>query len=327
MNRAINAIFLQDLKEGKLKAFLLEVKKDHTLCLELRGTWIAIYYRGGRLFTISFQWKNGREAEYEIKFNKKAYCKKEESANWEYLKEKCSITKAEDANEIIKYLPYYKQALDYHFNVKNTLEREFQQLILRDNNSVSPEVANATDYFILDMEYTFDAESKANARADMLALKWESTSRDRRNNKKLPLAFIEVKYGDTALEDKTSGISGHLKDFVTITQGSGREILKGLCEDMTEVFRQKREMGLITGCGKSEVTISYENPELIFVFANHDPDKSALRRILLSEAGKYPETVLKKVLVAKASEMGYGLFNSGNKKFPNIREYLGIGSI
>lgn len=51
--RALDEVFIKDLQVGKLKDFLERVKKDDTLCLEIRDNYINIYYRGGSLFKIS----------------------------------------------------------------------------------------------------------------------------------------------------------------------------------------------------------------------------------------------------------------------------------
>ena len=57
--------------------------------------------------------------------------------------------------------------MDYHFSVKWKLEREFQQLVARENNRSA--ISNQTEYFITDIELA-DEQS----RFDMLALKWRA---------------------------------------------------------------------------------------------------------------------------------------------------------
>ena len=46
--RKLNDIFLNDLKEGgRLFPLTDAVKSDPSLCLELRGDYVNVYYRGG----------------------------------------------------------------------------------------------------------------------------------------------------------------------------------------------------------------------------------------------------------------------------------------
>ena len=62
-----NKTFLTDLKEGVLAPITEMVKSDTTLCLELRGRYINIYYRGGSLMKISTTRLAGT---YSVSFNK-----------------------------------------------------------------------------------------------------------------------------------------------------------------------------------------------------------------------------------------------------------------
>lgn len=327
MTRAIDNIFLMDLKEGKLELLLNIINKDDTLDLELRGDKICIYYRGALLLTIIAD--KGKE-EYNYKVNildDKYFQNNEYKYNKINFKKQYSIANSADLNEWIQFLPYFKQAVDYHFSVKRSLERDIQQQIVRENNKTFySDNYNTTDYFILDVEYTFKTDEKDNARMDMVALKWESTSTERKNTKDLPLVFIELKCGDKALSNKSgkSDISGHLKDFADFAENSvhNGESFRVLCDDLSRVFHQKCELGLITGLKKYDVTIAYEKPEFIFIFANHDPDSSVLKKTLNEEIRKYDASILERIYIAKSSEMGYRIFNSRTRRLPNIIEYV-----
>ena len=50
--RKLNDLFLSDLEEGCLCSLLAEVQRDDSLCLELRGTYINLYYRGGNILRV-----------------------------------------------------------------------------------------------------------------------------------------------------------------------------------------------------------------------------------------------------------------------------------
>lgn len=281
--RKISDSFFQQLISGMLWPLLDAVHEDDTLCMELRGNAVNIYYRGGSLFCIK-----ETSGEYLLTFDKK-YC--DERA--EHLPEHPSPGKA------VELIPHYKQAMDRWFHRHPKYEREFQQLILRENNSLSGTISKSTDYFVIDIEY-----AENGARFDIVALKWLSESVVRKNTRKPTLALIEVKYGDGALRGD-AGIQKHLADMNQFL--ANKELLKDFCEDMSQVFRQKCELGLVEGLAEKQyqVSIRPEDVEVIFIFANHDPDSSILNEELtIAKAQKYPFPVK----IAQSSMVGYGLY-------------------
>lgn len=277
--RAISEEMMQDLLSGKLSLLLQAVQNDDTLCMELRGSYVNIYYRGGNLFRISKSENN-----YQIEFD----------SNY-------GIENNPNIEEAANQIPRYKQAMDvwFHKNPKN--EREFQQLIMRINNR-NKKISNSTDYYIVDMEY---AETRGmNARFDVVALKWRSTSGDRRKLEIPSLAFIELKYGDDALNGE-AGIKGHLDDLKDFIGSS--ENLNDFAKDMTEVFRQKCRLGLVEGLVEKQynLMISPENPEVIFIFAEHKPASRILKGVLNDIN---PSDYSFPISIASASMMGCGLY-------------------
>ena len=286
--RRISEKMMKAFLEGRLKPILDAVKMDDTLDLELRGDFVNIYYRGGSLFKISEDKEN-----YKIYFNSK-YCLFKTKVLKEYP----------DVEEAVADMPFYKQAMDWWFKKNPKYEREFQQVIARENNYIG-NISRGTDYYIADIEYAnkVDEADKA-ARFDMVALKWLSSGAVRKDCTKISLALIEVKYGNGALQGK-AGVSDHLKDFQSFL--SDTESLKAFCEDMSMVFAQKCRLGLVDGLQEKQfdVTISSENPEVIFIFANHDPDSKILDKVMQCNELKnctFP------VMVANASSMGYCLY-------------------
>lgn len=284
--RHINEEMMDAFLKGDLNPLLVAVQNDDTLDLELRGDSVNIYYRGGRLFHI--EGKNSKvSSSYEIFFDTN-YCK----CGGKALKGKLTC------NEAVEELPYYKQAMDLWFHKNPKYEREFQQLIARENNSHG-KISNATDYFIADIEYVDES-----SRFDMVALKWKSKGAERKNNTKPSLALIEVKYGDGALDGK-AGIKKHLEDFKIFLRDKDK--VKALCNDMSEVFKQKCQLGLVDHLKdhQHDVKISPENPEVIFILANHDPDSNILDGILSQINPLDYDFPIK---IAKSSNMGYGLY-------------------
>lgn len=289
--RGLSDKFIQDLQSGELKGFLSAVQNDDTLCLEIRDNYVNIYYRGGNLCRIVTQ-----NVGYSMEFDER-YAKTEENiklieskGNWKY-------------DEWVVNIPALKAVMDK--NGPPSVEKEFQQLILRENNN-SP-ISNSTDYFITDIEY---ADSENSSRFDMVAVKWPSTSAERKKKKNHRLTFIEVKYGDGALSGR-AGIFGHIQDMVRFLSETDR--LYDLCNEMKAVFNQKVELGLLPQKPGKIESISTERPEFILLVANHEPDSTVfmreLKRVYTSDEYKIlcGQCDLK---IATASPMGYGLYES-----------------
>ena len=280
--RQISEEMLNAFLSGELSSLLEAVKKDDTLDLELRGDSVNIYYRGGSLFKIT-----GINNVFSVSFDTN-YCT-EGSVN---------LSKNPSPAEAVANIPFYKQAMDWWFHEHPKYEREFQQVIARENNNHG-KISNGTDYYIADIEF-----ADGNARFDMVALKWLSKGSVRKDTSKVSLALIEVKYGDGALKG-TAGIAKHLEDFQKFL--GDKEKVDDFCQDMSQVFTQKCKMGLVTGLNENQydVKISPNNPEVIFIFANHDPESKILPTLIEEiEPDKYQFPIM----IARASNMGYGLY-------------------
>ena len=264
MARAISQDFLDDLKTGKLSSLLERVLADDTLDLELRGKCINIYYRGGSLFRITE--KVSRT--YEIFFDLN-YCKTEA-----WGKTGITVICNPTIEQAVKDIPYYKQAMDIYLGKSHKYEREFQQVLVRENNCHGI-ISRSTDYYIIDIEYA-DSNENRKSRFDIVALKWESKSSARRNPEKCSIALMELKYGDGALNNE-SGIKEHLNDLKSF-MSIEKEKLDDFKKDIETVFKQKCQLGLVDGLQEKqyEVSISFENPEVIFLFADLGPDSSVL---------------------------------------------------
>lgn len=264
--RQISKKMLNAFLSGELSSLLEAVKKDDTLDLELRGDSVNIYYRGGSIFKIE-EINNSFSISFDIN-----YC----------IESSTSLSGNPSPAEAVANLPFYKQAMDWWFHKHPKYEREFQQVIARENNNHG-KISNGTDYYIADIEF-----ADGNARFDMVALKWLSNGAVRRDTSRISLALIEVKYGDGALKG-TAGIEKHLEDFQAFL--SDREKVSDFCRDMSLVFSQKCRLGLVDGLNEKQydVKISSLDPEVIFLFANHDPESKILPAVLKEvESDKYP---------------------------------------
>jgi len=292
------------LKEGGvLHPILRRIWKDQTLDLQIRSNEVHIYYRGGRLLDIK---PNGTN--YYCDFDTD-YVKNNEM---QLPKFPHKVTTEQDAHTIVSAFPIMKQAIDFYFvNHKDRSEREFQQLIVRENNYSI--LSNATDYFIVDIEYEANIQKNdglitKNARFDLLAIRWESDSylrQERGLKKSLPkLAICELKYYTQALEGD-SGLIGHVEDVEAFLSLKGN--VKLLKEDALKMFQQKRELNLVAfgaGGNLNAVDDLDDSIELILMLANYDPECTKLNKAL----NKIQPVEGLDIKFAVANFLGYGLF-------------------
>ena len=287
MTRQLDKEFISDLLGGQLKELLDYVKRDNSLDLEIRENYINIYYLGGNILKVS---KNGNTYSFGFDFN---YLKK-----WPFL-QGTTILKHQTDQNWNSYFPLAKQAMDFYFSKSAKEEREFQQLVVRENNYSS--IANSTDFFIIDIEY----DNKAGARFDIVAVEWPSVASIRKlhNGFKPKLVVIEMKYGDGALTG-SAGMKKHCEDFNSFV--SNATCLNDFKSEMLTVFKQKRLLGLIpclSESGNKNDFKEFDNEiDLIFLIANHDPASSKLQTELIGLQNE-------NVKFITSNFMGYGFYN------------------
>lgn len=301
--RGLSPRFMDALKTGVLKPILDLVRNDNTLDLQIRDDYINIYYRGGSLLRVQKS-GSGFEGEFDLvkymRIQKKIKLERQEDRKKRRSAEKFRVrfSTLGEVSLWMERVPHDKFLMDRYITNHPHEEREAQQWIVRENNYGS--LAKSTDYFICDIEFAQSAES---FQFDMIAAHWPSTGRSRKNTKDIGLAFIEVKYGDGALAG-TAGIDKHLKDMKAFL--SKRGSLRSVASQMKKVFNQKIELGLISDINKKIDSFGTKPPEYIFIFGNHDPQKSKLVSIL----DGIDETSLPfNLRFAVSNFMGFGLYD------------------
>ena len=283
--RGLTSNFIIQLGSGLLGKILELVKLDSTLCVEIRENYINIYYRGGNIIKI----EEGQGV-FKASFDRKYL-----DANLTRVPVlPCILNNDDDIKAWLSAIPSLKHEMDLWFGRHPKDEREFQQLMLRENNFGNS--AKGTDYFICDIEY-----ANHTGRFDLIAVKWPSSSVHRKNNKNLRLSFIEMKYLDNALTGN-AGLCKHIEDINTFLVKSKN--LENIKQEMKSIFNQKLELGLIDN-QKSIENFSDDKPEFILALINHDPDSSILR----NELKKLPDCPNTEVKVATSNFMGYGLYS------------------
>lgn len=291
--RKISEKFMGDLvnSDGVLQPILTRVKKDHTLMLAIRENFVNIYYRGGNILNIREHGKGFYQTSFDKNYNKNEL---------PILISPTEISTQEDAKTWVDSFLSRKNVMDEYFCDIPKAEREFQQLIVRENNNST--VSNESEYFITDIEFT-----EPYARFDIISFRWLASQRKNGGNCKP--ALIEMKYGDGALGG-SAGLLKHLKDMDTLF--SSEENSNKLYRTMESQFDQLDQLGLLKfnkGTSKAKVKLNPDEiPEVIFILANHNPRSPMLKKILSNpEFDGYANSKLFNLRFYIASFAGYGL--------------------
>lgn len=305
--RGLSETFMKDLSQEHLKPILDLAQRDHTLCLQIRNDYINIYYRGGSILKLKRTTNS-----YSASFDNKYFKVEEEERRVMITKNLAKqINNKEEAQKWVENIPFLKQIMDEYFVNHAKNEREFQQLVARENNNSI--ISNDTDYFITDIEYTHPDSKES--RFDLVGINWKSTSQERKSKDNCRIVLIEMKFGDGALVG-VAGIRKHLDDIEKFCGDKKKlDILK---EETISSFKQLRELGLIQfgkNGNKNQIEqLSNDNPEFILLFANHKPSKSKLE----SEFKNLPKLINADVKIATSNFMGYGLYN---KNMLSVEEF------
>ena len=251
--------------DGLLHSILERIKQDHTLMLSIRKGYINIYYRGGNILRIREKPNGSYSAFFENKYNKSGLPMPALPDTIQSLPE---ARKWADAFQELKGI------MDFYFSEWSKPEREFQQLIARENNFSA--IANQSEYFVSDIEF---ADSGLGARFDILALRWLVSQR--KSTIDCRPALIEMKYGDGALGG-SAGVLKHLRDIDALISNGVK--YKALLETMERQFNQLDELGLLRFnrvANWKNIELNVNNkPEVIFILANHNPRSSKLHTTL-----------------------------------------------
>ncbi len=265
--RELSSDFLNDFKcpDGILRPVFDRITQDCTLMLAIRDGYVNIYYRGGNI--LKLHEKN--KGTYSTYFDNGYVQSEKPIPTLPPI-----ISRRRDAEEWVDAFPRLKEAMDIYFSKYTKPEREFQQLIARENNFSS--VSSGSEYFITDIEF---ADSEIGARFDMLAIRWLASHR--RSIRKCRPALIELKYGDGSLAGN-SGLLKHMEDIDSMIKDKKR--YSNLIQAMQSQFNQLNELGLFKirgweGIAKIELYPDVK-PEVIFILSSHNPRSTKLGTLL-----------------------------------------------
>jgi hypothetical protein len=294
-NRKLCSKFMTDLQSGILFPLLKRIKEDQTLMLAIRDNYINIYYRGGNVCELS---QSGDGASYTAKFDKN-YNKTPDPLPILFP---FSLNNSEHASALVKAIPELKYRMDNFLTKNGKSEREFQQLVVRENN-YSP-IAGKTHYFIVDIEI---AGILPGARYDMLAVRW--LSHERKRSGALVPALIEMKYGTDALGGSAS-LKKHMDDAYALRENEAEwgHVLSGLEAQLNQLD----ELGLLTFKRSPRVKrleIDRDaTAEMIFLLAGHNPGSTKLATILNAIGLAEAERGGFDLLFFVSSFAGYGMY-------------------
>lgn len=309
--RKLSDAFVADLKQGCLKPFVDRVKDDGTLLLCIRNGYINIYYRGGSLVRIS---EKPSATGYEIFFDKN-YLK---SGITVAFPEKTFIEMDADSVSWVEAFKFMKEAMDIHLSGKEALEREFQQLVVRENNY--SRISNGTEYFFTDIEFS-DSEISGPepARFDLMGICWPASSRG--NLSKCKPVMVEMKYGDEALRG-VSGLEKHANNLKSVFGEAGNEIK--LREIIQYQYNLLFDLGLIRVDKKGHIDLMNDlSPEVIFLLANTNPRGKKLRdELSMDYFDSLGKAVDLKFFVSSFS--GYAMHTACMKSLEEFRRLNGV---
>ena len=206
--RHIKESFLQDLKTGFFKPIIDIIKVDPSLDLEMRGNSVMVYYRGGRILTITepqSSINSKAEADVLLKGISQDYMK---DASLSTFLTEPSIDNIHIYFSNVKHLvDVFEATIEHKFG-----EKEIQQRVIAENNySVN---ADETDFFIADLEWENEG---FDGRADIVAFYWGHMSHKKKD---LTMYLIEVKQGHNAIKTNKPnttkegpGLLKHYHDF------------------------------------------------------------------------------------------------------------------
>jgi hypothetical protein len=307
--RELSNNFLVDLKNAKgvLHPILERIKNDHTLVLAIRNGYVNVYYRGGNILNIKEQRQGSYLASFDAKYDKSG-------KSMPILPK--TIQSQTDSQTWVDGFACLKEIMDIYFSKKGKSEREFQQLVARENNNSL--ISSESEYFISDIEFTVPKR----ARLDMLAIRWLKTQR--KSGKKCRAALIEMKYSDGALDGK-AGLLKHLKDIDALV--SDKDKYGSLLKTMKSQFNQLDELGLMKfKHSKKGIKVELsadEKPEVIFLLANHNPRSTKLSSILNDpKVAAYEESQRFDLRFFVSSFAGYGLHSDCMLTLTEFRKRL-----
>jgi hypothetical protein len=210
--RKLSPTFLTCLKSGFLSEITEHVRSDRDLNLEIRDSYINIYFKGNSLLKLT---EAGSPLYYKAEIHKKFL---------EGVTLLLELTKS-NVHAFVASIPLIKENIIKYG--QRSLELEYEQMIIRANNF---EPRNNTEYFIVDRQYTV-----REGRFDLTGIYWERDHR--RQNQEVPVCLMEIKF---ALNQDIQLVHEQLARYYEPIKSKAACI----AEEMEGIFKQKLALKL-----------------------------------------------------------------------------------
>jgi hypothetical protein len=250
--REISKTFLNCLKTGFLAEITERVKSDRDLSLDIRDSYINVYFKGNSLLRLM---DTGSLIHYKAEIEEK------------FLE---GINLSLDFNEetvplFIKSIPFIKENIIKYG--QRSIELEYEQMIIRANNF---EPRNNTEYFIVDRQYVVKE-----GRFDLTGIHWKTQGRQ--TNRVAEVCLMEIKF---ALNADIQKVHEQLKRYYGWVEQNAAQF----AEEMEHVFKQKLTLGLFNQdknrlAAMKELAFSknIDDYQFILVFVDYNKNSSLLK--------------------------------------------------
>jgi hypothetical protein len=211
--RKLSNTFLHCLKTGFLSQITKRVKNDRDLSLDIRDSYINVYFKGNSLLKLI---DIGSLIHYKAEIDMK------------FLEGTTTIPMdldEETTPQFVRSIPFIKENIIKYG--QRSLELEYEQMIIRANNF---EPRNNTEYFIIDRQYAI----KDN-RFDLTGIHWKTQGRQ--TNRKAQVCLMEIKFG---LNADIQSVHEQLQRYYSWVELNAAPF----AEEMECLFQQKLTLGL-----------------------------------------------------------------------------------
>lgn len=264
--RELSSYFITELQKGKLVPLLNKVKRDSDLDLQIREDYINIYFKGNNLLKL----KEDLSFEIDKKFTD--------------AKEDISFSTEDSCSDFIKNkLPQIKERIIDAKTIKNTLEIEYEQLLIRANNYTS---SVNSEYLIVDRQYARAGEQRKN-QMDLLGVFLERGSRGSQSLRAAPFV-AEVKF---SLNPDIPNLPEQISRYYTQIEND----YKGFVSQAELLLNQKAELGLFDSSNglvnklkSAKVDPDIKNLRIIIVLVDYNPYSSKYGSEVVSQLKELP---------------------------------------
>jgi hypothetical protein len=256
--RRLSDTFMAALQHGFLAGITRRVVEDRDLDLEIRDNYLNLYFKGNSLLQLE-EMRGG--ARYRVTIHPKFL-------NGLLIPD---FVDEDTTRAFLDRIPQLKDNIIRHG--KSSLEIEYEQLIIRANNS---EPRNNSDYFLIDRQYQV-----AEGRFDLTGIFW--ARQGRRRGQEVPLAFIEVKF---ALNTDIKNVHHQVERYYEAI----RPRAPAIAEENEALFRQKLALGLFAQSPErveAMRTLRFARDitkfQFVLVFVDYNPNSTLLNLDGLAE--------------------------------------------